>query len=210
MILLRTDGSRGFHLFVSIFNINLLAGSHQPRACSYISRLTIASKKCPLSGSPFSLLSLLPSPHLPYNPSIAPPPDPVLHVTLSTLHPRLHTLHICHLHLRIASTCRKWGACQFRKAHRRKGNIFLLLVLVKNILIIMFYYKGTWYQPGSAHLLYLLVNWRINFILGMGNCGWESSASDSIVAIGKGLYDRTGGKYCGHVNFHLSFCCSPR
>ena len=122
MILLRTEGIPRFS-FVLIY-INLLAGSHQPRACSYKSRLTIASK-CSLSGS------LLPSPLLPYNPSIA-PPDPILHVALSTLHPRLRTLRICHLHLRVACTRRKWGASQFREAHYTcwKGNIFLLLFLV--------------------------------------------------------------------------------
>ena len=78
------------------------------------------------------------------------------------------------------------------------------------ILIIILYNKGTWYNPGLAHLLYLLVNRGINSMLGMGNCGKMDTNSDLVLAISKGLYDSNGGKNCGQVSFHLPSYCYPR
>ena len=100
-ILLRTMVP-GFSLV--LIYINLLAESHQPQIRSYKSRLAITST-CPLSESGY----LPSSPHLLNNPSIVPP---VLHVAFSSLHPCFRTLRICHLHLRITSMRRKWGACR--------------------------------------------------------------------------------------------------
>ena len=36
-------------------------------------------------------------------------------------------------------------------------------------------------------------------ILGLGNCGQSDNDNDLVLAIGKGLYDRNGGKNCGQV-----------
>lgn len=44
----------------------------------------------------------------------------------------------------------------------------------------------------------------------MGNCGWENSSGDLVLAIGKGLYDRTGGSHCGQVKFYLPSYCYRR
>lgn len=41
--------------------------------------------------------------------------------------------------------------------------------------------QGTWYEPG------------------LGNCGYTDSASDSVVAIGKGLYDENNAGNCNQV-----------
>src|SRR5882757_9238654 len=66
------------------------------------------------------------------------------------------------------------------------------------------YYKGTWYYPGSSHLLYSFVkNKRINFVLGLGNCGYTDGNNDPVLAIGIGLYNRNGGSNCNQVTFFL-------
>ena len=119
---LRTDGSR-LYTFAPIY-INLLAGSHQPRALSYISHLKIASEYlCQAPSSPSSpiCLAILPLRH-PIQ-----PPESKHHVTLSSLYPR--SPRICHLDLRIACTRHKWGACRNRKACHtyRKGNVLPLI-----------------------------------------------------------------------------------
>jgi len=43
--------------------------------------------------------------------------------------------------------------------------------------------RGTWYYPG------------------MGNCGWENSAGDPVVAISVGLYDSNEASNCGQWMF---------
>ena len=131
--------------FVLIY-INLLAGSHQPRACAYKSRLTIASK-CFSSGPPPhpTCLTSLPLRH---------PIQSRHHVTPSTLHPRLHTPHFFPIHLRVACA---WGACRAHHTFRNCKHPTSSLA-GQHILIIILYIKGTWYYPGSAQLLYSLVN----------------------------------------------------
>jgi len=41
--------------------------------------------------------------------------------------------------------------------------------------------RGTWYEPG------------------LGNCGWTNNRNEKVLAIGKRLYDRNGGKNCGQM-----------
>ena len=69
--------------------------------------------------------------------------------------------------------------------------------------------KGTWgrFFSGWAHLLYLFVNEKINFLmLEMGTCG---SSDDLIVAISGNLYDCISPTIgvtnlsCAQVDFHL-------
>lgn len=60
--------------------------------------------------------------------------------------------------------------------------------------------------------IYYIYSWTggLTLVLGLGNCGWTNSASDNIIAISKGLYDRNGGSNCGQVKFHLPSYCYPR
>jgi hypothetical protein len=59
-------------------------------------------------------------------------------------------------------------------------------------------------------LLYLLVNGRINLILGLGNCGRTDTSADLILAISKQLYDSNRGSNCAQVKFHPPSYCYPR
>lgn len=49
------------------------------------------------------------------------------------------------------------------------------------------------------------MNRRINFGLGLGNCGFEDNNNSLVLAIGKGLYDRNGGNNCNQVTFIQPF-----
>ena len=53
------------------------------------------------------------------------------------------------------------------------------------------------------YYLYLWTEGNLDFLLGMGNCGWSNSAGDPVVAISKELYDANAGSNCGQVNFYL-------
>jgi hypothetical protein len=131
-------------------------------------------------------------------------PDPTLnHATLSTLY--LRTLCICRFNLCVPCTRHKWGACRNRKARRshRKGNVLPLHNYFNIVLIIILFNKGTWYYPGSAHLLYLCER-KINFVLGWGNCGQYDDSNSLVLAIGIGLYNSNGAANCDQVAFiHL-------
>ena len=126
--------------------------------------------------SPFPLP---PSPHLTCLPraynlseSIA-PPDPSSQYrdtqamsTISSLYLRLCTLRICHLRFvnEELVNMEKLTSGTHTSTLANRGNIVPLLLI--NISWSSYSTtKLTWYNPGSAHLLYLFVNRRINFVL---------------------------------------------
>jgi hypothetical protein len=83
------------------------------------------------------------------------------------------------------------------------GRVTSCPFIINIVLIIILFNKGTWYIPGSAHLLYLRER-KINFVLGLGNCGDYDDTSSLVLAIGIGLYDSNGGSNCNQVAFvHL-------
>jgi len=44
---------------------------------------------------------------------------------------------------------------------------------------------------------------NLNAEIGLGNCGKTNNRKEKVLAIGKKLYDRNGGKNCGQVRYSL-------